>query len=138
MHSATIVRRARALTGVPFRPQGREPATGVDCIGLALYAYRIEALHIPRTYRLRGNHREKVEEALAKYFRKTGSRSSKAGDLMLVEVKPDQLHLAIACGSSFVHADAGVRKVVERPGEPPWPVVARFRPRRPEIRRKSS
>lgn len=47
---------------------------------------------------------------------------------MLCAVAEEQLHLAIHCGASFVHADAQLRRVVETPGEPRWPIIAAFRP----------
>ena len=31
---AAIAAAARALVGVPFRLQGRDPALGLDCVGL--------------------------------------------------------------------------------------------------------
>ena len=35
--------------------------------------------------------------------------------------------LAIATDAGIIHADAALRRVVERPGAPPWPIVARWR-----------
>ena len=40
---------------------------------------------------------------------------------------PMQFHLSIAVGDGLVHADAGIGRVVLRPGAPPWPVLARWR-----------
>jgi murein DD-endopeptidase / murein LD-carboxypeptidase len=50
-----------------------------------------------------------------------------AGDLLLMRSGPGRLHLAIEAPGGIVHADAGLGRVVERPGPPPWPVLARFR-----------
>jgi hypothetical protein len=55
---------------------------------------------------------------------------------MLCAVAADQVHLAIDCGGSFVHADARLRRIVETPGNPSWPVIAVFRRR--AIKRGSS
>lgn len=46
------------------------------------------------------------------------------GDLMLFAVGPMQFHIAIMTPGGFVHADAMLRRVVERPGPAPWPLVA--------------
>jgi hypothetical protein len=42
---------------------------------------------------------------------------------MLMRTGPAQLHLAIRTWRGFVHADAALRRVVERPGAPEWEVL---------------
>ena len=49
------------------------------------------------------------------------------GDLLMMRTGPGQLHLGIWTGAGLVHADAGLRRVVERPGAPPWPVLGCWR-----------
>lgn len=56
---AAIVATARTLVGCPFRLQGIDPATGLDCRGLVLYCYaqhgwvpRCPELTLDRKYRL--------------------------------------------------------------------------------------
>lgn len=122
--------RALTLVGTPFRPQGRNPTDGLDCVGLCLSAYRIPAEAIRRDYRLRGDHRQEVLAALLPWFRRITRRERRAGDLLLLAVAPDQLHLAIQTKHGFVHADAGLRRVVETPGEPEWPMIAAYRRRK--------
>lgn len=128
-HAEKVVGRARALVGSPFRPQGREACTGLDCVGLALSAYAIPADAFRRNYRLRGSYAAEVEAALATRFRKVGVKQARKGDLLLCSVSSDQLHLAISCGDSFVHADSRLRRIVETPGRPHWPVIAAYRQR---------
>ena len=120
--------RARSLVGTPFRPQGRD-GQGLDCAGLALAAFGLPKDLVRNDYRLRGNHRAEIEDALRFHFRKVGRRQARVGDLLLLSVTADQLHLAILTGSGFVHADARLGRVVETPGGPPWPVVAHYRRR---------
>ena len=55
------------------------------------------------------------------------AEGEEAGDLLLCVSGPGQLHLAIQVEGGIVHADAGLRRVVERPGEIPWPVVGAWR-----------
>ena len=123
------VERARALVGCRFRPQGRNPELGLDCIGLACAAYRIPTTGIPFDYRLRGDHRGQLVNGLRVWFRRIAKPDAKAGDLMLLEVAPDQLHVAILTERGFVHADARLRKVVEAPGAPIWPILSVHRRR---------
>ena len=125
-----IVHRARALAGAVFRPQGRDGATGLDCVGLVVCAFEIPTCEVPRDYRLRGRHRSKIESELSRYFRRVKPHELRAGDVMLCAIADDQMHLAISCGKSFVHADARLRRIVETPGNPVWPIIGVFRPRR--------
>ena len=41
-----IVAAARACIGTPFRPQGRLPGVGLDCIGLAAWAVRAVGIEV--------------------------------------------------------------------------------------------
>ena len=118
-----MVARARRLVGVRFRAQGRDPAFGVDCIGLvaAALARRVAADHPMRS----GDVARVAAgaEALG-LVRADGAR---AGDIIVFETGPGQLHLAVKSEAGIIHADAGTRRVVERPGEAPWPVMAAWR-----------
>lgn len=53
-------------------------------------------------------------------------RERGAGDLLLLRTGPGQLHFAIDSLTGIVHADAMLRRVVERPGTS-WPVIGRWR-----------
>ncbi|WP_206377763.1 NlpC/P60 family protein [Sphingobium psychrophilum] len=113
-----VVARARALVGVPFRLHGRSRA-GLDCVGLA-------ALAMGRTahcaYGLRSGDVGRAEQ----WLRAAGLRpvaQEQPGDLALVRPGPLQLHLMIGTGAGFIHAHAGIGRVVEMPGASPWPVI---------------
>jgi lipoprotein Spr len=119
-----IVARARALVGVRFRPQGRSRATGLDCIGVAAAA--IEAPNPPGDYALRGGSAARLAEGLAA----AGLRrveAAAAGDVVVLAPGQGQLHLAVLTATGLVHGDAGLRRVVERPGPPPWPIASIWR-----------
>lgn len=119
-----IVARARALIGVRFRPQGRTREAGLDCIGLAAAA--VGATAVPCDYRLRGS----SPARLAAGLEAAGLRpvdSAQAGDVLAMEAGPAQLHLGVFSGGGLIHGDAGLRRVVERPGPPPWPVLGIWR-----------
>ena len=49
---------------------------------------------------------------------------------MLMNVSSEQLHLGVRTRCGFVHAHAGLRRVVETPGMPEWPIAAVYRKRR--------
>ena len=120
--------RARALVGTRFRPQGRD-CHGLDCAGLAIVAFALPPDGFRRDYRLRGNHERELATVLKPNFRRVPSAQRRRGDLMVLEVASDQLHLAVRTDAGFVHADAKLGKVVETPGEPRWPIIAVHRRR---------
>ena len=119
-----IVERARALVGVRFRPQGRSAATGLDCVGLAVLATGVAAP--PAAYALRGGSAARLAgELRAAGLREVGEPM--AGDLIAMASGPGQLHLGIFTGAGLVHCDALLRRVVERPGPAPWPILSIWR-----------
>jgi lipoprotein Spr len=109
--------------GARFRLHGRDPADGLDCVGLAAWGFEMEA---PRGYALRTGDAGHVARLIAAAGL-VPAADERAGDLLLMASGPGQLHLGIATELGFIHADAGLRRVVERPGVPPWPVVGRWR-----------
>jgi hypothetical protein len=121
--------RARALVGVRFRAQGRDPEQGLDCVGLALAACGLPAELARSDYRLRGDFRAEVGRVLDGPFRRVLAKQRRIGDLLLMAVAEDQLHLGVLTDAGFVHADARLRRVVETPGEPHWPVIGIYRRR---------
>lgn len=120
---------ARALVGTRFRPQGRSRDLGLDCVGLVLCAFALPEDAVRRDYRMRGDHRREMLAAMAKPFRRIARTQRRRGDVVLLKVASQQLHLAILTDGGFVHADARRGKVVESDGTPPWPIVAAFRRR---------
>lgn len=128
--------RARALVGLPFRAQGRSAASGVDCVGLTLEVYQLDPATVRDDYRLRGDHLDELRRCLVGPFRRIGRRRAQTGDLLLFAAGERQYHLAIKTVAGLVHADAGLRRVVERPGVAPWPLLAVYR-RRVRVRKAS-
>ncbi len=49
---------------------------------------------------------------------------------MLLAPGDEQVHLAVRTKDGFVHADASIRRVVETPGQPSWPLLGVYRKRR--------
>ena len=130
MSAAAFAAAAEALAGAPFRLHGRDPATGLDCIGLIVAALsacgRTPAL--PNGYRLSQRMLPDLTAfAAANHFAET-REPTRAGDVLLLRVGPAQVHFAIALARDrFVHAHAGLGRVAL--GEPPlpWPILRRWR-----------
>jgi hypothetical protein len=123
-----IAARARALVGTRFRPQGRDPALGLDCVGVVAAAAGVPAESIRRNYAARGQSLAEIEHEMIRLgWRPAPPASSAAGDMIVCEAGPVQFHLLVSAGETFVHADAGLRRVVERPFPVPWPVLGIWR-----------
>lgn len=125
---AAVAARARGLVGTRFRPQGRKPATGLDCVGLAATAAGVPAERVPSDYRLRGSHLVRIEHELCDLgCVPVPGGAAEPGDVIVCKAGPAQLHVAVATSGGFVHADAGLGRVVERPLPLPWPVLGVWR-----------
>ncbi|CAH0350087.1 C40 family peptidase [Sphingobium sp. CECT 9361] len=123
-----IVAGARALVGVPFRLQGRDADAGLDCVGLVACALAAAGHRgaVPGGYGLRGGDPVRFSG----WLRSAGLRRVrilKAGDVVLVRAGVAQFHVMLRVPRGFVHAHAGLRRVVEMPGEALWPVVSVWR-----------
>lgn len=120
---------ARAMVGVTFRPQGCDPATGLDCVGLVWAAYAAVGCRLVRPvgYPLRGWSRERIEAALTAAGFVAARGSAHAGDVALIAYPAGQFHLVLLGSASFVHAHAGLRRVVETPLDGPISGLACWR-----------
>ena len=123
------VGRARSLIGTRFVAQGRDSATGLDCVGLIVLAYGIDPAGVRDDYRLSGAHRAAILRGAERSFRRVSRRRLRGGDLLVLQPAVAQWHLGIWTGDSLIHADIVSRRIVERPGRPEWPVAAALRPR---------
>jgi cell wall-associated NlpC family hydrolase len=119
------VAAARGAVGARFRLHGRDPAFGLDCVGLAALAMRAAgyAGAIPGGYAIRGANPAAAIDAAG--LVRVGDPAP--GDVLLFAAGPGQFHLAVMVPGGIVHADAMLRRVVERPGRAPWPLVAAWR-----------
>jgi murein DD-endopeptidase / murein LD-carboxypeptidase len=111
-----------SLVGAPFRLHGRDPATGLDCVGVAALVFGV--CDLPRGYSVRTADGHGVASLIDAAGLKRVRREALTGDLVLLKSGPTQCHLVVMTEAGFVHADAGIGRVVEVPGPPPWPVIA--------------
>jgi cell wall-associated NlpC family hydrolase len=122
---------AIALIGVRFRPQGRNPRFGLDCVGLvaAALARAGRPVVVPDCYPQRGGDRAQVAAAIDAMpgMVRIEPEAICPGDILLMEPHATQRHFGIVTVSGIVHADAGLRRVVATPGGPPWPVTGAWR-----------
>lgn len=125
-----FARAAERLIGTQFRLHGRDPASGLDCIGLVAASLvaigRVPAP--PHGYALRNL-------AIARWLahaRLSGLERAEGpwrrGDVLLVQPSQVQHHLMIVSAPDYVvHAHAGLRRVVHQPLAPATHISAHWR-----------
>lgn len=117
---ATPLDRARAMIGTRFRLHGRDPESGLDCVGFIARVFAVDG--VPTGYALRGGTQEGWA-VLLDGFATRRNGGAQAGDIMLLHTGPVQFHLGLWSGTSLIHADAAMGRVIELPGWPRWPVL---------------
>lgn len=116
---SAFFKKARDFLGVPFRPQGRDPLVGLDCVGLTMLVFDIPVQKIPFRYRISQRQcMNAIVEQLGKYFDEVAKVDSVSGDLLLIEVGEGRAHFAVRGAGSHIHAHAGLSRIVESPGMP--------------------
>lgn len=127
---ANLAKAAGQFVGVRFRLHGRDPAFGLDCVGLVAAALRAigRVPVVSDTYALRNRDIAPcLMLAPANGFEET-ALPILSGDVALVRPGPAQWHLLIAAdGGKFIHAHAGLRRIVRMPGPLCWPILRRWR-----------
>ena len=125
-----LAKEAAVLIGTRFRLHGRRPEYGLDCIGLLVVALTRAGVTVsdPVGYGLRNL---SIEPWLncAKASSLTDVRGPViAGDILLVVPGAAQSHILIAESErSFVHAHAGLGKIVRHAADLSWPILRHWR-----------
>lgn len=121
-----LARAALELVGTPFRLHGRDPATGLDCVGLvgAAIARSGREVIAPAGYSMRS-----LEVTPWLRFAATNGlvETETDGDVILSAVHCLQPHLLVVVPGGHIHAHAGLGRVTFLPGPLPWPVLRRWR-----------
>lgn len=130
MSGAALAKAALDLAGTRFRLHGRNPASGLDCIGLLEAALMQigRPARLPQGYRLRLASLERwlPDPGVLGFANSEGA--IEPGDVLLLTPSPGQFHLAIAISEGrCVHANAGLRRVVEAPELPEAEVLHHWR-----------
>ena len=127
MTGADLAQAAQALVGSPFRLHGRDPATGLDCIGVLAAALGGRTA-LPGGYRLKTRGLPELSGVAAACGFKPADGAVAPGDVLMVQVGPCQFHLMIAASAGhFIHAHAGLGRVVLWDAPLEWPVVHHWR-----------
>ncbi|MFM5906091.1 MAG: hypothetical protein ACKOPO_00640 [Novosphingobium sp.] len=131
MTGEDLARAAEALVGVPFRLHGRDPASGLDCIGLLECALRSVGFEVrfPNRYSLRTSTWGGLETIAGTIGFSAASGPVLAGDICLLRPCATQMHFAIAGlkPGTQVEAHAGLRRVVIAPLANPDLQIRRWR-----------
>jgi lipoprotein Spr len=113
----------RTCLGARFRLHGRTIECGLDCLGVVAIAYGLR--DVPAGYALRGG---RPGDLIARIEARGFTADVPApARLLLLAAGPFQHHLAVTTARGFIHADAGLRRVVETPGAPRWPLLGCWR-----------
>ncbi len=130
-NAPAIVAAARGCVGTRFRPQGRVPGLGLDCVGVVAVAAAAAGATVDLpAYLLSGEQCEAVANGLAAH----GCRRvwpPAPGDILVLAPSSRHRHLGIVTsiepGTAIVHAHAGLRRVVEGPVDPAWHIIGAWR-----------
>ncbi len=110
-----FARAAEALAGCRFVLHGRNPETGLDCVGVvaAALAATGRKVRLPNGYPLRQSSTDPFVAQAARCGLAPADGPALAGDVLLFKVGPCQFHLGVAGTiGGLVHAHAGLRRVV--------------------------
>lgn len=126
----TLANAALNLVGTPFRLGGRDPRTGLDCLGLVVASleacgHRIGPLP---AYSLRQTDIGPMLALVTSCGLRQAMGAGLPGDILLLHPGPGQHHLAVrATSSTMVHSHAGLRRTVVSPFEPHQNLVGSWR-----------
>ena len=127
---AALAKAAETLVGARFRMHGRDPATGLDCVGVlaAALAKAGYSARLPISYTLKMRELEPFTCLAGACGFVPADGGTAPGDVVMFHVGPCQYHLAIAAqDGGFIHAHAGLRRVVHSARLPEWPVEGHWR-----------
>ena len=125
-----LAHEAEQLVGRRFRLHGRDPTTGLDCIGLLAAAMTRggHPLTLPSGYPLRLRDLSQWLPAPQACGFAPAEPPYLPGDVVMVQPGPAQFHLAIADPTlGWIHAHAGLRLVVRAAALPGGTLIHHWR-----------
>ena len=129
MSALALAAAAEALADTPFRLHGRDPATGLDCVGVLAAALKAigRQAPLPHAYRLRSRAIPRLAEIARRCGLEPAKSAIEAGNVVLARIGSCQFHVLIAARDGrFVHAHAGLRRVVIGPLPPDWTIFGHW------------
>ncbi len=129
--AAQIAAAAFDQLGTPFRLHGRMPNIGLDCVGLVHFAAAMAGYKrpCPADYSLRGDRQGDIVDFFddPRFAKLNQTADFQIGDIVLVRCAPRQVHLLIYANNGWVHAHAGLGRVVWTAAALEWPIIALWR-----------
>lgn len=125
-----MVAFARTMIGTPFRFKGRHRESGVDCLGLVMLSAAGAGLtlSLPSGYALRQRDFGDTDSIARSSGLVANPGKPQPGDIAVFAVSSTQRHLAIADECDlFIHAHAGLGRVVRGPIAPDWLLLSCWR-----------
>ncbi len=125
-----LAQAAEALAGSRFRLHGRNPATGLDCVGVLAVALRSigREASLPAAYRLRSRAIAGLPEIAEGCGLTPVEDAIQPGDVLLARIGTCQFHVLIAASDAcFIHAHAGLGRVVRGPLANDWTIAGHWR-----------
>ncbi len=122
LHQKKIISIARSCVGSSFRHQGRDPANGLDCIGLIVYVAKAIGLtgfdhkdykKIPEKFAI-------SRQAIAAGFMACPRNDLTAGHILILKFGKYLEHAAIISDRGIIHACEKYGKVVEHGLDDVW------------------
>jgi cell wall-associated NlpC family hydrolase len=122
-----IITEARNWVGTKFHHQGRIKQVGCDCLGLiigvgAALSLRSKTGKLLIDVDIPGYLRRpsgiELKQALALHLDEVAELNP--GNILLLNFANNSQHLAIYTGTSIIHADANIKKVVEHLLDEQW------------------
>ncbi|VAV88851.1 hypothetical protein MNBD_ALPHA02-85 [hydrothermal vent metagenome] len=122
LHRQKIFLTARACVGSPFRHQGRDRASGLDCVGLIVHVAK--TLN-PAAFDFTGYKKIPGREAISRYARMAGfgekpTAHMMAGDAVILRFGRYLEHAAILSDRGIIHACEKYGRVVEHGLDAHW------------------
>jgi hypothetical protein len=130
MKQDIIAKSALNQIGVPFYTHGRLAGERLDCVGLVAYCMNQIGCNIdfPQDYQLRGNHFLRMRRFFQQPpFVAVDDGQFLDGDIIAAQINLRQLHFLIRADEGWVHAHAGLRKVVFTPDPIAWSIIGHWR-----------
>ncbi|MBL4801350.1 MAG: C40 family peptidase [Emcibacter sp.] len=122
LHRKRIFLTARACVGHPFRHQGRDPETGLDCVGLIVYVAKTLGLS---GFDLTDYKKIPGREAISRYANAAGfeprpKADMAPGDVVILKFGRYIEHSAIVSDRGIIHACEKYGRVVEHSLNEEW------------------
>lgn len=117
-HAGALAKAASHYLGIRFRLHGRDPATGLDCVGLLVRSLADVGCRpvSPQGYRLHNTDPARWLTYADQSGLVLAVGSIERGDVILLRPGPAQQHIVIAEGSGdVIHAHAGLGRIVRQP-----------------------